>query len=69
MVVAHDLSPADIAHLHRVSCLGFVTDAGGKTSHSSILARAFKISAVVGVEHATERSGIGDGLGDLSSRG
>ena len=55
VVVAHDLSPADTAHLHRVSCAAFVTDAGGKTSHSAILARAFEIPAVVGVDHATER--------------
>src|SRR6476659_8598838 len=37
VVVAHDLSPADTAHLHRASCAAFVTDAGGKTSHSAIL--------------------------------
>ena len=55
VVVAHDLSPADTAHLHRSSCGAFVTDAGGKTSHSAILARAFEIPAVVGVEHATAR--------------
>ncbi len=55
VVVAHDLSPADTAHLHRASCAAFITDAGGKTSHSAILARAFEIPAVVGVEHATER--------------
>jgi phosphotransferase system enzyme I (PtsI) len=55
IVIAHDLSPADTAHLHRSSCAAFVTDAGGKTSHSAIIARAREIPAVVGVEHATER--------------
>ncbi len=55
VVVAHDLSPADTAHLHRSQVAAFVTDAGGKTSHSAILARAFEIPAVVGIEHATER--------------
>src|SRR5207302_938689 len=37
VIVAHDLSPADTAHLHRASCVAFVTDVGGKTSHSAIL--------------------------------
>jgi phosphotransferase system enzyme I (PtsI) len=59
VVVAHDLSPADTAHLHRASCAAFVTDAGGKTSHSAILARAFEIPAVVGVDHATEKVAAG----------
>ena len=60
IVVAHDLSPADTVHLHRGSAAGFVTDAGGKTSHSSILARAFKLPSVVGVEHGTHRIASGD---------
>src|SRR4051812_12043413 len=50
IVVAHDLAPADTAHLHRSSAAAFVSDAGGRTSHSSILARAFKLPSVVGVE-------------------
>ncbi len=55
IVIAHDLSPADTAQLHRAGCVGFVTDAGGKTSHSAILARAFELPAVVGLEHATTK--------------
>src|SRR4051812_30588073 len=35
IIVAHDLSPADTAHLHRAACGGFCTDVGGKTSHSA----------------------------------
>jgi phosphotransferase system enzyme I (PtsI) len=60
VVVAHDLSPADTAHLHRASCLGFCTDVGGKTSHSAILARAFEIPSVVGLENITEHVSSGD---------
>src|SRR5207249_1262178 len=60
IVVAHDLSPADTAHLHRSSVAAFVSDAGGRTSHSSILARAFKLPSVVGVEQATRRIATGD---------
>src|SRR6185369_738662 len=60
VVVAHDLSPADTAHMHRASCAAFVTDVGGKTSHSAILARAFDIPSVVGLETITEEVGSGD---------
>ena len=62
IVVAHDLSPADTAHLHRASCGAFLTDVGGKTSHSAILARAFEIPSVVGLERITEEVGSGDWL-------
>ncbi len=50
VVVAHDLSPADTAHLHRCQVAGIVTAAGGKTSHSAIMARSLQIPAVVGVD-------------------
>lgn len=60
VIVAHDLSPADTAHLHRASCVAFCTDVGGKTSHSAILARAFEIPSVVGLENITEHVGNGD---------
>ncbi len=50
VVIAHDLSPADTAHLHRCEVAGIVTAAGGKTSHSAIMARSLQIPAVVGVE-------------------
>jgi phosphoenolpyruvate-protein phosphotransferase (PTS system enzyme I) len=62
VIVAHDLSPADTAHLHRASSLAFATDVGGKTSHSAILARAFEIPSVVGLENITEHVGNGDML-------
>lgn len=53
IIVAHDLSPADTIqlNLHRTS--GFVTDVGGRTSHTSIVARALEIPAVVGLVNIT----------------
>ena len=62
IIVTHDLSPADTAQLHRNNAAGFVTDAGGRTSHSSILARAFRLPSVVGVEQATRRISPGDSI-------
>ena len=62
VIVAHDLSPEDTAHLHRSECAAFTTDVGGKTSHSAILARAFEIPSVVGLENITELVGSGDWL-------
>ncbi|MFQ5457217.1 MAG: phosphoenolpyruvate--protein phosphotransferase [Myxococcota bacterium] len=60
IVVAHDLSPADTAQLDRKSVMGFITDAGGKTSHTAITARALEIPAVVGLENVTTRVAPGD---------
>ena len=54
IVVAHDLSPADAAQLQFDRTLGLVTDMGGRTSHTSIIARSLNIPAVVGVEQATK---------------
>jgi phosphotransferase system enzyme I (PtsI) len=54
IVVAYDLSPADTAQLHRAAVAGLLTDAGGKTSHTAIIARAHEIPAVVGLETITE---------------
>lgn len=54
IVVAYDLSPADTATLHKAAVSGLLTDAGGKTSHTAIIARAHEIPAVVGLENITE---------------
>jgi phosphotransferase system enzyme I (PtsI) len=54
IVVAYDLSPADTAQLHKAAVAGLITDAGGKTSHTAIIARAHEIPAVVGLETVTE---------------
>lgn len=48
VLVARDLAPADTAELSRETCLGIVTERGGPTSHTAILARALRIPAVVG---------------------
>ena len=52
VVVAHDLSPADMILFKRHKFAGFVTDVGGVTSHTAILARSLNIPAVVGLHHA-----------------
>jgi phosphotransferase system enzyme I (PtsI) len=54
IVVAYDLSPADTASLHKAAVAGLLTDAGGKTSHTAIIARAHEIPAVVALENITE---------------
>ncbi len=59
IVVAHDLSPADVGQLRLERTLGLVTDMGGRTSHTSIIARSLNIPAVVGAERATERISMG----------
>lgn len=53
LVVAHDLSPADTVQMDKSKVLGFVTDIGGRTSHTAILARSLAIPAVVGLETVT----------------
>ena len=53
IVVAHDLLPSDTATLDRTRVLGIVTEVGGETSHSAIIARGYKIPAVLGVPEAT----------------
>ena len=55
IVVAYDLSPSDTATMHRQHVIGFVTDIGGRTSHTAIMAKSLEIPAVVGVELATQR--------------
>ncbi|MCM8773291.1 MAG: phosphoenolpyruvate--protein phosphotransferase [Candidatus Omnitrophica bacterium] len=53
IIVAHDLSPSETAYLSKSDILGFVTDIGGVTSHTAIIARSLSIPAVVGLEKAT----------------
>mgnify|MGYP001489786766 CR=1 FL=1 len=53
LVVSHDLSPAETMQMDREKVLGFVTDKGGQTSHTAILARSLEIPAVVGLETIT----------------
>lgn len=60
ILATHDLSPADLLQLDRSKVIGFVTDIGGKTSHTAILARSFEIPAVVGMGDITSRVADGD---------
>jgi len=55
IVVAHDLSPSDTATMHHKKVAGFITDIGGKTSHTAIMAKSIEIPAVVGLEIATSQ--------------
>ena len=50
IVVTHDLTPSDTAQLDLVNCVGFITEIGGKTAHSAIMARSLELPAVVGVK-------------------
>ena len=52
IVVANDLSPADTIQFKTLKIGGFVTDLGGSTSHTAIVARSLAIPAVVGMQHA-----------------
>ncbi|RLJ68121.1 phosphoenolpyruvate--protein phosphotransferase [Sulfurisoma sediminicola] len=52
IIVAHDLSPADTIQFKTLKIAGFVTDLGGATSHTAIVARSLAIPAVVGLHHA-----------------
>jgi len=60
VVVAHDLSPADTAQMVKGKVVAFLTDIGGKTSHTAIMARSLEIPAVVGLENVTRNVEAGD---------
>jgi len=60
VVVAHDLTPSETAAMHRQLVSAFVTDIGGKTSHTAIMAKSLEIPAVVGAGDATARIKTGD---------
>jgi phosphotransferase system enzyme I (PtsI) len=54
IVVAHDIAPPDMMRFKDLSFGGFVTDLGGRTSHTAIVARSLDIPAAVGVKNASE---------------
>lgn len=60
VIVAHDLTPSDTAQLDRNFVKGFITDIGGRTSHSAIMSRTLEIAAVVGSGNATSEVKNGD---------
>jgi len=55
VIISHDLSPSDTASMYNKNIKAFVTDVGGRTSHTAILAKSFGIPAVVGLKDATLR--------------
>lgn len=60
IVVAEDLTPSDTAQMDKEKILGFITETGGKTSHTAIMARTLEIPAVVGVKNVTKMVSNGD---------
>lgn len=60
VVVAHDLTPSDTAQLDRSKVVGFLTNIGGRTSHSAIMARTLEIPAIVGLKDITTSVKNGD---------
>jgi len=60
IIVEHDLTPSDTAQMDRSNVLGFITEIGGRTSHSAIMARTLEIPAVVGVAGITDAVRTGD---------
>lgn len=60
VLVAHDLTPSDTATMNKKMVLGFLTNIGGRTSHTAIMARTLEIAAVVGLTDITENVKDGD---------
>ncbi|MFB5983081.1 phosphoenolpyruvate--protein phosphotransferase [Streptococcus thermophilus] len=60
IIVAHDLTPSDTAQLNKKFVKAFVTDIGGRTSHSAIMARTLEIAAVLVINNITELVKDGD---------
>ncbi|ECF6316091.1 phosphoenolpyruvate-protein phosphotransferase PtsI [Salmonella enterica] len=62
ILVAVDLTPSETAQLNLQKVLGFITDAGGRTSHTSIMARSLELPAIVGTGSVTSQVKNGDYL-------
>lgn len=62
ILVATDLTPSETAQLNLDKVLGFITDLGGRTSHTSIMARSLEIPAIVGTNDVTKQVKNGDYL-------
>lgn len=62
ILVANDLTPSETAQLNLDKVLGFITDIGGRTSHTSIMARSLELPAIVGTNVATKLIVSGDML-------
>ncbi|MDP8184709.1 phosphoenolpyruvate-protein phosphotransferase PtsI [Phocoenobacter skyensis] len=62
ILVAYDLTPSETAQLNLDKVLGFITDIGGRTSHTSIMARSLELPAIVGTNNITSLVNSGDML-------
>jgi len=62
ILVAKDLTPSETAQLNLEKVLGFITDLGGRTSHTSIMARSLELPAIVGIGNITQSVKNGDFL-------
>ncbi len=60
IIVAQDLTPSDTAQLDKEKVIAFLTNIGGRTSHSAIMARTLEIPAIVGMKDITESVKNGD---------
>ncbi|MEY3144215.1 MAG: Phosphoenolpyruvate-protein phosphotransferase, partial [Planctomycetota bacterium] len=60
IIIAHELTPSQTAGMDRKKILGIATDLGGRTSHTSIVARAIEIPCVVGCQRVMQRAEDGD---------
>lgn len=60
VLIAHDLTPSQTAAMNKKHVMGILTDIGGKTSHTAILARTLEIPAVLGLKNITEVVKTGD---------
>ncbi|RDE70860.1 phosphoenolpyruvate-protein phosphotransferase PtsI [Haemophilus sputorum] len=60
ILVAYDLTPSETAQLNLDKVLGFITDIGGRTSHTSIMARSLELPAIVGTNDITAHIKTGD---------
>ena len=60
ILIANDLTPSETAQVNVDKVLGFITDIGGRTAHTSIMARSLEIPAIVGTAYITQRVQDGD---------
>ncbi|SFE18435.1 phosphoenolpyruvate--protein phosphotransferase [Peptostreptococcus sp. D1] len=60
ILVANDLTPSDTAVMDKSKVLGFLTNIGGRTSHTAIMARTLEIAAIVGLNDITEKANDGE---------
>lgn len=62
VIVAHDISPSDAVSMYHKKVIGFLTDVGGRTAHTAIIAKSLGVPAVVGLKDATLRINNQDDL-------